>query len=699
MRKNSILPLLCLLALLGTLCMLIPGAAALTVSAQPKDGRTSTQARVPSAGSGTAPAPAAPSSSPPPTQQAPRAQEKPWSPFYDWMKEQRALADENERNDPETGTFGDDSPRTKARVEDVVDDVPVRELERTTHYQVVFVMPGGEHKARLAALEGGFEYLGPLGDLPDHYRVRRAWDAPATASSLRGAADAYHAQAPLSRELRGIWGGDALRSQYPMQWNLHGRFGDYSNRVLPNLGIEEAWKRFGVTGVGVNVGIADEGVDTLAGDIRASHDPDLDVIVHPEGKFGTHGTGVAGLIAAQPDANCITGGSPNARYGDIPIINHETHTDGDEGVALASKVDRAKHGEKALHIIIAAWGPSDSGFHAVAPGPLAAAAMEYGEQKGVTYVFAGGNGGGGDFTVLDGYASFPVGVIAVGAIDHDGGRAFYSETGASLFCVAPSSGRGMFVIASSRGAFGCDMMGSGTSFAAPQIASLLALADEAHPRGHLSSRDHQHIISLCSDLVDQNNDRDMGLLGVWRRNGAGYYRSNSYGFGMPNASVCLSYARAWQPQAMPPRLTSVVELGLTEKNAAVGESLYGQWRIQEENTPVRFLEAVQFNVTYRCGPSFYADKPNLSGVAFQLTSPSGMVSDLLPLTNRLLPAELTWAFTTFDFWQESPIGLWTLSVINENANGCLAHLDSASLIFRGSEESVLDAVLPGSANA
>ena len=101
MRKNSILPLVCLLALLGTLCMLIPGAAALTVSAQPKDGRTSTQARVPSAGSGTAPAPAAPSPSPPPTQPARRAQEKPWSPFYDWMKEQRALADENKRNDPD----------------------------------------------------------------------------------------------------------------------------------------------------------------------------------------------------------------------------------------------------------------------------------------------------------------------------------------------------------------------------------------------------------------------------------------------------------------------------------------------------------------------------------------------------------------------------------------------------------------------
>ena len=64
------------------------------------------------------------------------------------------------------------------------------------------------------------------------------------------------------------------------------------------------------------------------------------------------------------------------------------------------------------------------------------------EGRGISYVFAGGNGSNlesHDNSNLDGYANF-YGVTAVCAIDHNDVRSSYSEPGANLWVCAPSSG-------------------------------------------------------------------------------------------------------------------------------------------------------------------------------------------------------------------------------------------------------------------
>jgi subtilisin-like proprotein convertase family protein len=102
-----------------------------------------------------------------------------------------------------------------------------------------------------------------------------------------------------------------------------------------------------------------------------------------------------------------------------------------------------------------------------------------------------------DRSDYDGYASSRH-VLAIGAVDHNGKQAYYSEPGACLFAVAPSSGN-------SKGITTTDLMGSygysqtectnsfgGTSSAAPLAAGIFAVLLEVKPG--LGLRDLQHLI-------------------------------------------------------------------------------------------------------------------------------------------------------------------------------------------------------------
>jgi hypothetical protein len=78
-------------------------------------------------------------------------------------------------------------------------------------------------------------------------------------------------------------------------------------------------------------------------------------------------------------------------------------------------------------------------------GPILQEAFVYGTKTGRSglgsiYVWSAGNAGHlGDSCNYDGYANSPY-TISVGAVDHLGNQAYYSEACASLMVVAPGSG-------------------------------------------------------------------------------------------------------------------------------------------------------------------------------------------------------------------------------------------------------------------
>lgn len=100
--------------------------------------------------------------------------------------------------------------------------------------------------------------------------------------------------------------------------------------------------------------------------------------------------------------------------------------------------------------------------------------------KGVTVVVAAGNDGVGDG--MDSPANC-AGVIAVGATDSTGHRAYYSNYGATVTLSAPGSN---ILSTSNAGATtpGIDSFAvyTGTSFAAPQVSGIIGLMLSANPR-------------------------------------------------------------------------------------------------------------------------------------------------------------------------------------------------------------------------
>jgi len=190
----------------------------------------------------------------------------------------------------------------------------------------------------------------------------------------------------------------------------------------------------------------------------------------------SNGEGVAG-VAGEARLMIVQAGGPNGSFSDV-----------EEAAAIVYAVD---HGARILNLSLG--GPTTS--------TAERRAIDYAVSKGALLVAAVGNGyRDGNAVEYPAALLQPVGSrgiggrgLAVGASDRSGNRAGFSSTGTHVSLVAP--GEGVFSAVSSlspraryprtalagsvAGAYG---YGSGTSFAAPQVAGAAALVWAANPR-------------------------------------------------------------------------------------------------------------------------------------------------------------------------------------------------------------------------
>jgi subtilisin-like proprotein convertase family protein len=288
---------------------------------------------------------------------------------------------------------------------------------------------------------------------------------------------------------------------YPMQWHLHG-----SKNGIQTVDI--------VSGKGINIAIVDDGIEHTHPDLQANYKPllswdynDNDGDPTPNHNDG-HGTSCAGVAAAVQNTICGRGVAYNAGIVGIKILGRSVY-DFEEALALSHRNDH-------IHIYSNSWGPMDDGRRMEGPGVVTKTALQRGFESGKNvFVWASGNGRTyKDNANYDGYANSPY-TITIGANDYNGDQAYYSEPGANLFALAPSSGAGKGLVTTDlQGAAGysqgsCTYDFGGTSGAAPLAAGVFAIMLESNPT--LSQRDIMHIIAKTNNYV-HTHEKGFGIL-------------------------------------------------------------------------------------------------------------------------------------------------------------------------------------------
>ena len=248
---------------------------------------------------------------------------------------------------------------------------------------------------------------------------------------------------------------------YPQQWNL------------TSIQMQPAWD---ITHGSPSVTVADidTGVDATHPDLQGKLATGYDVTKGaPLGAGLTdsdgHGTAVAGVIAAATNNNLgLAGVGWDTTVAPVKVSTSDNDL---TTAAVVSGINWAVgDGIRVINLSLGTCGE-----------PTLAAAVQQAEDRGVLLVAAAGNQylAGNAIQYPGGYP----GVIAVGALAHDGTRAMYSETGHQVALVAPGgSADGTAAddipLLKAGGGFTAE---AGTSFASPEVAGVAALILAANP--------------------------------------------------------------------------------------------------------------------------------------------------------------------------------------------------------------------------
>lgn len=354
-----------------------------------------------------------------------------------------------------------------------------------------------------------------------------AAEAEATLAELRGRSDVVAAD--RAQEVPPAAPEDphpATEGQQERQWSLERLGGADAIRALwPDDAPE------------VRVGVVDSGIDAEQAEfgdrVIAVKDTELG-----GDDYESHGTFVAGIIAAADDGTGMTGLAPKATLLDAQYWRGGESV-GEEGIhdEIIWAVD---HGAKVIN---ASAGSSSTS--------LLRAAYDYAELNRVVIIAAVGNCGTSpwrpwprEWSEVDeracpegrnriaGQADQPT-ALGVGAVNEDGDRAGFSSVNRTVMIMAP--GEDVLSTCVSRlGGPRTLCTGSGTSYAAPQVAGAAAILLARHPEA--TPADIRQALIMSADPVKVE------------RGG----RNDEYGYGRLNVIAAARYLDDHPPQPVPP---------------------------------------------------------------------------------------------------------------------------------------------------
>ena len=452
------------------------------------------------------------------------------------------------------------------------------------------------------------------------------------------------------------------------QWHLNNT-NQFTGGAGQDINVDTVWPNY--KGEGITVAVVDDGMhhqhEDLHENVDASKNHDYTGGGDIYDPVETHGTAVAGIIAARDNSAGMRGVAPRATiYGYNYLV----------GQSNANEANAMSRNAATTAISNNSWGPGDYS------GPEPATEMwetavrngvntGYGG-KGVFYAWAAGNGAEeGDYSTLDEYNNFYA-VTSVCAVNYDDKRTSYSEKGANLWVCAPSSDRVQKmpgIATTDNGNRYRDDFG-GTSAATPIVAGVAALIRDANDT--LAWRDVKLILAASARKNDASNMD-------WVR-GAKKYRStedteryefnHEYGFGVVDAQAAVDLAKTWTNVSTLREISarsrninlSIPDATIPDPNTNIivpGDKKTTELTLDAH---VDFIEYIQVDAHF--------NHSSFRDLTVELESPSGKISTLTPRFDRegtglrvpVINVTDEFRFGSAKHLGENAAGAWTLRI-------------------------------------
>lgn len=488
-------------------------------------------------------------------------------------------------------------------------------------------------------------------------------------------------------------------SLFAQEWHLYNTGQNGAVKGV-DINVLNAWHA-GFTGKGVSIGVFDTAMDVTNSDLKPNVDLSkiitgsmvadhafVDPTKITSSAVDSHSTSVAGIIGAAKDGAGVVGIAYNAKMTPVDILGAQSGNYNWEAVQVGAKLFDVTNNSWGFTTAFSVGQLDSSSQYWVLSG-LKTAADQGRHGLGTIEVLAAGNYRQNHLTTELTGPTVDRHMVVVGATDDHGTVSYYSNAGASLLVVAPSSGM-------STGITTDDVTGSlgysagnttntfgGTSAASPEVAAVTALMLQANP--NLGWRDVQDILAITARHTGTaigggttNFESDAWTFNhASNVNGGGMHFSNDYGFGMVDAFAAAELAKTWN------LVHSTAGTSVTEMSASA---------INNTSLDVGHAKTnvLTFNITsHESVESMVLDLSNLkidhaSNLVLTLTSPTGTTSQLLNHDGGS-SATITsgWEFMSREFLGEDAYGTWKVTISDTGASD-IGSLSSAKLTAYGS---------------